>query len=126
MKVNESRPRRLSVKPRMAGKPPNSFWPGIDIQSGLVVGCTVHTVNWTLLLMCKASCPQLGTHLPIFSGNEQEDHSRELTENIPNWAYYPQMRITNSQLGIIYPIGDWGYMSLVMQSQRTNQQPPIG
>ena len=42
---------------------------------------------------------------------------RELTDTIPNWAYHPQLGISNPQLGIIYPIGDWGYMSLVMQSQ---------
>ena len=39
--------------------------------------------------------------------------TRELSENIPNWEYYPQLGISNYQLGIIYLIGDWGYMSLV-------------
>ena len=33
--------------------------------------------------------------------------NRELKENIPNWAYYPQMAITNPRLGIIYLIGNW-------------------
>ena len=51
---------------------------------------------------------------------------RELTDNIPNWAYYPQLGISNPLLGIKYAIGDWGYMSLVTQSQRTNHQSPIG
>ena len=39
---------------------------------------------------------------------------------------YPQLGISNSQLGIICPIWDWGYMSLVAQSQRTNHQSQIG
>ena len=47
---------------------------------------------------------------------------RELTENIPNWVYYPQLGISNPQLGIIYPIGDWGLTSQVRQNQRTNPQ----
>ena len=50
---------------------------------------------------------------------------RELTDYIPNWTYSSQLGISNPQLGIIYPIRDWGYMSLVMQSQRTNHQSPI-
>ena len=56
--------------------------------------------------------------------------NRELTENIPNWAYYPQLGISHPQLGIIYPIGDWGFLSQVEHSQRTNPQwdkiSPIG
>ena len=51
--------------------------------------------------------------------------TRRLIENIPIWAYYPQLGISNSQLGIIYPIGGWGFMSQVKQSQRTNPQSPI-
>ena len=30
---------------------------------------------------------------------------RELTDNIPNWSYYPQLGISNPQLGII---SNWG------------------
>ena len=34
------------------------------------------------------------------------DHGiRELTDNIPEWAYYPQLGIWNPQLCIIYSIG---------------------
>ena len=50
---------------------------------------------------------------------------RELTATITNWANYSQLGISNPQLGIIYPIGDWEYMSLVMKSQRKNHQSPI-
>ena len=46
--------------------------------------------------------------------------NRELTDNIPNWEYYHQLGISNPQSGIIYLIGDKGYMSLV------TQQSPIG
>ena len=52
--------------------------------------------------------------------------NRELTDTITNWAYYPQLGISNPQLVIIFPIGDLGYMSLVTQSQRANHQSPIG
>ena len=44
----------------------------------------------------------------------------------PNWVYCLQLGIWDHQLGIIYPIRDWGYMSLVTQSQRTNHQSSIG
>ena len=53
-------------------------------------------------------------------------NSCELTENIPNCAYYPQLGISNPELVILYQIGDWGSMSVVTQSQRTNHQSPIG
>ena len=36
---------------------------------------------------------------------------RQLTENIPNWEYYLQLGISNPQSGIIYPIGDLGFLS---------------
>ena len=48
--------------------------------------------------------------------------SRQLTENISNWAYYPQLGISIPQLGIIYPIGDYGFPSQVKQTQITNPQ----
>ena len=41
--------------------------------------------------------------------------NREVTENIPDWTYYLQLDISNSQLGIIYPIreniANWGKYS---------------
>ena len=50
---------------------------------------------------------------------------RQLTETIPNWAYYPQSGISNLLSGIIYPIGDLGFLSQIKQSQTTNPQYPI-
>ena len=38
---------------------------------------------------------------------------KRLTENIPNRDYYPQLGILNHQLGIVYPIGDLGFLSQV-------------
>ena len=64
-----------------------------------------------------------GVYLTVYPSSRP---NRELTENIPNCVYFPQLGISNNRLGIIYPIGDWGYMSLVKQSQRTNHQSPIG
>ena len=64
--------------------------------------------------LCNRACPK---NIAVI---------RELTENIPNWAYYPHLDISNPQLGIIYPIGDREYMSLVTQSQKTNHLSPIG
>ena len=51
--------------------------------------------------------------------------TRELTDNFPNGTFYLKMGISNPQLGIIYRIEDWVYMSLVTQSQRKNHQSPI-
>ena len=45
-------------------------------------------------------------------------HCRQLTKNIPFWAYYPRLGISNPQLGIIYLIDDWGFLSQVKQRQR--------
>ena len=39
--------------------------------------------------------------------------NRELTDDIPNLAYYPQLAISGPQLGKIYPMWDWGNMSVV-------------
>ena len=35
-----------------------------------------------------------------------KEFNRQLTENIPNWSYYSQLGISNTQLGINNPIGD--------------------
>ena len=45
---------------------------------------------------------------------------RQLTENIPNLTYYPQLGILSPPLGIIYQILNWGFLSQVRQSQKTN------
>ena len=37
--------------------------------------------------------------------------NRQLTENIPNWVYYPQLGILYHQLGISHSIGNWGLLS---------------
>ena len=58
--------------------------------------------------------------------NKFSQHSRQLTENIPNCTYYPQSGISNPRLGILYPLGYCGFLSEVKQSQKSNPQSPIG
>ena len=73
------------------------------------------------------------THLPIFKPAASFTREccnlnpviRQITENIHNWAYYPQLGLTNIQLGIIYHIGDWAFLSQVEQSERTKLQSQI-
>ena len=36
--------------------------------------------------------------------------SRQLTENIPNWAFYPQLGIQKHQLRVSHLIGDWVFI----------------
>ena len=35
--------------------------------------------------------------------------NRQLKDSIPHCVFYPQMGIQSAQLGIFYPIGDWGF-----------------
>ena len=47
--------------------------------------------------------------IPINTKN-LSPYIRQLTENIPNGEFYPQLGIINHQLGISYPIGDWVFI----------------
>ena len=51
---------------------------------------------------------------------------RGITEQIPNWIYYPRLGILNFWLGIFDTFWDWGYLSQVSQSQRSNPQSSMG
>ena len=75
---------------------------------------------WENRLVPQDKNPAYRRHL-----TSAESSTRQLTENIPIWAYYPLLVILFLQLGIIYPIGDWRLLSQVKQSQRTNYQSPI-
>ena len=57
--------------------------------------------------------------------SHQYPSNRQLTENIPIWAHYPQLVILNPQLGIIYQIEDWGVREKILNPQ-FDQTSPIG
>ena len=99
----------------------------LDIEEGAGSREVQETSQFYLNLNSYSPLFHLRGHFGCISGlaNNFGYHNRELTENIPNWAYYPQLEISNPQWGIIYPVGDWGYMSPVTPSQRTNHQSPI-
>ena len=52
-------------------------------------------------------------------------HNMHNMPNVQTNRQYPQLSILSPIGDLKYPIGDWGYMSLVAQSQRTISNPKL-
>ena len=63
----------------------------------------IHEVNTYIAMHQVANVITTLTNQLIIS--QSMAHITELTENIPNWTYYPQLGISNPQSGII---SNWG------------------
>ena len=48
--------------------------------------------------------------------------NKQLTKNKNCWAFYSQLGILNVQLGILHPIGDWGFLS-ELKKDSENKSP---
>ena len=75
--------------------------------------------------MCyRKATPSSGLYLEAGVGGDYcgDKSIRQLTENIPNWAYYLQLEISNLQLRIISQIWDWGFLSQVKQSRGLTEE----